>query len=932
MLERIINSTLADKIMLLLPVLETRIDPTMIQNLGDSFAVRNDIPLDSLVDYRQHTRFLAPFLSANELANWTAAWRSAPHFWLCHDTPLVIPHDPIPHRTRGPSKDTPRLSASHDRPSKYLIFHHAWDFLDRRDRTNVVNTYPIMKDYAKLRCSATMRNLTPVLKRRPPPTELTPLCHQRAWIISCALIRFNFVYADLIRWLGGEYTNDHRDWTSVFQFVDHVRGIPIPAGNPPIDFERAVHIATSGAPIAGHFQCSFDDVARREQYDNHPPLKEVQDEVRKKFEKEESLSYQIALPRFLWAFIYGLFITPISFVLRRPGEEGRICPDPSNIIHPDDTGNANAHIPDTGAKGAEDENPAVYYGNALTRLLIWIWNLRIARPSADILGHVDDISAAYHRILYHPMMGITFAQVFQEFLMIPCGLIFGSKSSPSWYMLPAELRSHLASVADFGDLETQLAREIQLPPPLTPKEQARLARADADSLNQGNLHLQAPFCHPSFVDDTATAAWTEFIRKAVNQSALGAYVMFGFPGTDRRPPPLNPSKWENLVAAIFKYLGFLIDTRNMIVIWPLEKRQQLRQWLDETWLNPDVTTVTPKEAGQLLGLIRHGAPICPLGVYLSMQLQFELNDFVSRAGPSSTSSKRWWTRFRFRITSTIRADCRLLRNTLEGEDNFYHPIWSRDIGLLIPREVNTIPISDASYEGLGGFCRTFRYMWRLSVHDLRSCGWKICGDEESKNQLHETPSFSPKPGPDEAHINVLEFVAIIINMWMLLKLIDKGERPPGVKTHIIARFLADNTSALSWLRHAGRTKRPQTRNLARLLTSLLLHRNFPLQISSQHIPGSENLEADCLSRFSKHPSWESLMNDASLDYRHLRAYQVPQKLLTTIWSIASNTQIADMSAQVMIALWRLELKPLPTGWEVSDSMTSLLAHGMRKLR
>jgi hypothetical protein len=296
--------------------------------------------------------------------------------------------------------------------------------------------------------------------------------------MSCALIRFNFVYADFIRWLGGEYTNDHHDWKSIAQLADLVSNVPVPKGNPPIDINSAIH-TTSGAPIVGHFECKFADVARREQYDNHPPLKQAVNEVRKKLAKEESLSYQIAFPRFIWAFIYGLFVTQITFVVRRPGEEGRICPDPSNIIHESGTGNTNAYIPDTGMPGAEDKNPAVYYGNALICLLIWIWNLRIAKPYEDILAHVDDISAAYHHILYHPMMGITFTQVFQEFLVIPCGLIFGSKSSPSWYMLPAEVRSHLASAGDFGEFSSTLANELELPPMLMPKEKLQLAKSNS---------------------------------------------------------------------------------------------------------------------------------------------------------------------------------------------------------------------------------------------------------------------------------------------------------------------------------------------------------------------------------------------------------------------------------------------------------------------
>ena len=912
MYEHITISSLPEKILLLLPVLATRLSSSQTQLISDAYAMQREIPLNSRTDLRSFTSLVESYLSATERINWNEAWETHPHHWLCHDTYLARPHLPYSHRCIGPGKDNPRVSARHDRPSPFLMIHFSWNFLTRADRTAVIQSHNVMKDYAKLRCSATMRNLTSLRSARKDPTKIPALCKRRAWIIACALIRFDFVYADLIRWLGGEYTNDHRDWKSVFQYADHVCKIPVPNGSPPIDLERAIHIATSGAPIAGHFECKFDDVERREMYDNHPPLQEALDAVRKKFAKEEGLSYTIALPRFLWGFIYGLFISPLSFVVRRPGEDGRICPDPSNTIHPSDTGAANAYIPNAGLPGAEDENPAVYYGTAFTRLLTWIWNLRIDRPGEDILGHVDDISAAYHRCLYHPAMGVVFAQIFQEFLMIPCGLIFGAKSSPAWYMLPAELRSHLASAGDYGALSSALAKEIELPPQLTPRQKSRLASATADQRHRGTSHHELPHQHNSFVDDTVTAAWPEKIRTAVNQSVLSSYVIFGFPKESRRPPPLNPSKWDVDVSAVFKYLGFIVDTAKMIVIWPLDKRKQLATWIDEIWLNNDTLTVTPKQASQLLGLIRHGAIVCPLGLYLSLRLQFELNDFISGR---KKVRKSWWTAFRFKISNGIKAELRILRRQLD--DNLYHPTWCRLIGLMIQRDTTAIPVSDASYEGLGGLCRAFPYVWRLSANNLRKCGWKLCGDGKV-----DEGNFSPKCADDEAHINILEFLAIIINLWMLLKLMD-NRTPANRKHHVIASFFADNTSALSWLSHASRTKRTKVRNLARFLTSMLLHHDFPIQVAGFHIPGTENRDTDCLSRFLLHPSWASLTNDASLDFQNLQAYHVPPKLLSLLWSVASNKQIVDTSGPLMTQVWRLELKPLPAGWQTSISMTSL---------
>jgi hypothetical protein len=58
---------------------------------------------------------------------------------------------------------------------------------------------------------------------------------------------------------------------------------------------------------------------------------------------------------------------------------------------------------------------------------------------------------------------------------------------------------------------------------------------------------------------------------------------------------------------------------------------------------------------------------------------------------------------------------------------------------------------------------------------------------------------SDKDGPATLHINILEFVGIVvINIWLVTGLLrHEGARTGG---HVIS-VLADNTSALSWLRH-----------------------------------------------------------------------------------------------------------------------------------
>ncbi len=90
--------------------------------------------------------------------------------------------------------------------------------------------------------------------------------------------------------------------------------------------------------------------------------------------------------------------------------------------------------------------------------------------------------------------------------------------------------------------------------------------------------------------------------------------------------------------------------------------------------------------------------------------------------------------------------------------------------------------------------------------------------------------------PDSLHINILELIALIINIWLtLVSIIQHGNIPRG---HIIA-MLADNTSALSWMRYASRTKHPVVCKLSRFIMDLTLSCSICHTLSGLHLQGSK---------------------------------------------------------------------------------------------
>jgi hypothetical protein len=101
------------------------------------------------------------------------------------------------------------------------IFHHAWTYLlTPQDRFQVAIAYPVMHDYVALRRFAVTESIASLKHQRLPPGKPKKLDPVLAHRYGTALLRFNFVYGDMIRWLGGEYTNRHHDWQQIFNDIE----------------------------------------------------------------------------------------------------------------------------------------------------------------------------------------------------------------------------------------------------------------------------------------------------------------------------------------------------------------------------------------------------------------------------------------------------------------------------------------------------------------------------------------------------------------------------------------------------------------------------------------------------------------------------------------------------------------------------------------
>ena len=230
-----------------------------------------------------------------------------------------------------------------------------------------------------------------------------------------------------------------------------------------------------------------------------PDLAHEAHQVNERLRKEEKLAYHILLPHFLFRFLISIHLCLFRIAFCNDDPTARLCVDPSTPISSTDDGNTNRQIPAPGIPGRFLENPPIFYGTSLICYLIWLWNLRLSYPTEDILQLADDISAAFRHILYHPTLAVAFASVWENYVVIPVGTIFGARNSPSFYMEAGEARAHLAMhLPNAAAIPLEdLATKIVLPPCPSPALVATFAQSPQICCHFLGPMDRHPSSHPS---------------------------------------------------------------------------------------------------------------------------------------------------------------------------------------------------------------------------------------------------------------------------------------------------------------------------------------------------------------------------------------------------------------------------------------------------
>jgi hypothetical protein len=166
---------------------------------------------------------------------------------------LTRPWQPFRRRIWGFGTTSTARSCTHDTPNPVMLIHFVWTFLTPGERQGMLCSLSTWNKYAHLRRAACCNSLR-VLQKPRCATIPTSLDLSRARLHSMALLRFDFQYGDFVRWLGGEYTNRHRDWAKEWHTILESPCRPLPADYPEPRYDLAFRIQTEGVPLRGNLK------------------------------------------------------------------------------------------------------------------------------------------------------------------------------------------------------------------------------------------------------------------------------------------------------------------------------------------------------------------------------------------------------------------------------------------------------------------------------------------------------------------------------------------------------------------------------------------------------------------------------------------------------------------------------------------------------
>ena len=456
----------------------------------------------------------------------------------------------------------------------------------------------------------------------------------------------------------------------------------------------------------------------------------------------------------------------------------------------------------------DDQLEPCMFGHALLRVIHRIVHSRIRNPDTIIWLRKEDFKSAYRRLHLKASSAITSAVTItfdnEKYVLIPLRLPFGGSPCPSDFCVVSDIITDaindLMSNKDWDPNIVHSTYVSKIPTAKPSPIDIPFAIGRELSVTMPDNDDGAADC---FIDDIITSAADigDNLQRITAAPCTIIHALAHSPSSStfiHRQNMIADDKNEAEGAPEERKicLGWILDTRQLLVILPEHK---YIAWTSQTVAMIDQASTSNKELSSLLGRFENVAIIIPMFAHF-------LNNIRGLQIKAEQSSHN------VRISKRVRDDLQL---SLSFLDKAYAGI---NMNLITFRAPNKIYINDASEHGLGGFA-THGRAWR----------WHI-----------------PSALQGRAHINLLEFLAQLISIW--IDILEHRTKPQDCLLG-----MGDSTAAMGWLRRSNFRENNEADNewlvkqqVARKVATIVLQADAV--IYRQWFRGEDNVIADSLSR------------------------------------------------------------------------------------
>ena len=755
--------------------------------------------------------------------------------------------DTLPESVKGPldnkhGKTHKNISFIGECRFRHIIPHLInSQFTDQESNKNLDKASPLVRQYRNVVRDYEGTNTTDIrgYTMYKNSASETTLNDARIALSSAALINQGCNIEKLVRYIAGPHLATHRNVSRIMQKLHHSC----------TDDQRAELKRTfvHGAPKVIRAKNTEENLLKYYKYGNHSTVDTNPEVFRKALVKDSRRGNVIVLDDRLFVFIPHTHLTPQGLAdLDNPWKKPRTIFDSSFLV--DEMSMA---INEWTNKKTE---PKVTYPGSFRRFLHWVWNLRISYPGCPIFLGDDDVTNAFRLIKTNPCAVGMHTYRFDGHTVVATGQTFGDSFSPANFEPAAICRQHHARWLWTHKKEEVLQRasthvkNIKLI--VDPEDSRPFAPAKKDSHNTGvftEAGTRLPPPYPMQVDDCLYADVADHFPRTVAASVVALEDVFDGHHSYQDPPlsleKLNPIHKEQRLL-----LGHMPDTRTMVVKLSPRRATKIIAYLEtEGWLNIN-HKATIRDIAKVTGLIDSACEFFPWGraqlLVLYALLRQTIKKFYNTTKALERAQKRIRTatrkmptemeyRLRFLPEKYMAREVWNNKTPIHITDDIRHSLviiykyiktnqpWEQPIGHIVPRVPEFMSTSDASHKAIG-------------VEVKRIQAW--CLIPYSRELVLRIKA-------NEVHINVLEFIGLLVSYIMVLERYKTDPTKYGPSPVMCLK--GDNTSANSWWRKMS-TASPMGGNLVKLYAEYQLL--APVCSFSEHIKGVDNIVADAISR------------------------------------------------------------------------------------